>query len=297
MTDSTTLLGAQTAPEGAETSQESTQSEEIKATLSPGVNPNHQNSEDMVNASPVVNLVSEEEAKAAQEEGIPDPQEVVEVEEWWWDEGVKGEGTPPADYNKSTFGTVVDQIKAQVELRKKLGGFTGAPEKGYEVPTIEGVEINTEDPMLLEFAEKAQKMNMSQDKFDEYVSWWIGKQQSAIAEKQEETLEQKKAQVEEQLAALGDGAAQKLNNLQQWGDNNLPEELHAAFRTCITNADQAKVFMALQERFAPTPIKVAPPSSPVTETQILERMRDPRYRTEDHFRLETDQMAKIVWPG
>ncbi len=297
MTDSTTLLGAQPAQEGTETSQESTQSEGIKATLSPGVNPNHQNSEDAVNASPVVNLMSEEEVKAQQEAAQPNPQEVAEVEEWWWAEGIKGEGAVPDYANTKTFGTIEEQAKAQVAQRKTLGGFTGAPEKGYEVPTIEGVKINTEDPMLLEFAEKAQKMNMSQDRFDEYVSWWVGKQQTAVAEKQEETLEQKKAQVEEQLSALGDGAAQKLNNLQQWGDNNLPEELHAAFRTCVTNADQAKVFMALQEKFAPTPIQVAPPSSPVTETQIMERMRDPRYRTEDHFRLETDQMAKIVWPG
>lgn len=245
---------------------------------------------------------SQEQTELPSTEGTTEA--TPEEEKWWLAEGIQGTGPKPEFINTKTFGTALDQAKAQVEARKLLGGFTGAPKDGYTVPTIENVTINTEDPLFVGFAEIAQERNMSQDCFENIVKKFVefnpGMKEETPEEKttrETQEAETNQTYIKEQLEVIGPNGAAEVKNLAQWMCNNSAQEYHKTFEKFVNNAEIVKALMSLRTKLAPTPIDVPPPAPPITEAQILEDMRDPRYGKygEDDFTNRVEANRKELY--
>ena len=96
-------------------------------------------------------LLNEEVAETTTEEATETTE--TPTEGWFLNEEVKGEGDVPEWFKADKYKSVAEQAKAYAGLESKLGAFTGAPKDGYEVELPEGVdvELDSEDPMLVNF--------------------------------------------------------------------------------------------------------------------------------------------------
>src|SRR5690349_17470972 len=61
---------------------------------------------------------------------------VTPTGDWYYSDGIKGDGAKPDWFKGDKYKTVTDQAKAYTDIEKKLGAFKGAPEK-YDL-AIEG---------------------------------------------------------------------------------------------------------------------------------------------------------------
>lgn len=87
---------------------------------------------------------------------------------FYFADGIAGSGEKPEWFIDSKYKTVSEQAKGYNEIRKQLGGFTGAPE-AYEHFTPEGFELNPDEPMLESAREWAKSQNMNQEAFNGLV--------------------------------------------------------------------------------------------------------------------------------
>ena len=101
------------------------------------------------------------------------PATITPPTDWFWAEGVKGEGARP-DYLPEKFTTVADAAKARAELEKKLGAFTRAP----EAYAVEHLGLDPEQHTLKELIGLSKELNMSQDGFDKLISKLMGAQEA-----------------------------------------------------------------------------------------------------------------------
>jgi len=165
------------------------------------------------------------------------PPEEQQAQDWFFDEGVKGVGPKPEYFNDKKYKTLSAQAKAQRELEKKLGGFTGAPEK-YEVQVSDitrekGVEIDENNPLISEFIEIAKESSMNQELFGRCVEL-VGQYEVAKNEAQ-------KAFIESERKNLGKNAQKRIDDLQAWGAANLPEDMQEGFCQMFSTAATVEV--------------------------------------------------------
>lgn len=89
---------------------------------------------------------------------------------WYWDDGVPGQGAKPEWFNDGTFKTVSEQAKQQISLRKKLSSFDGAPKDGYKIELPEDeYEVFTDSPKYKALEEVARNHNIGNKLFNELV--------------------------------------------------------------------------------------------------------------------------------
>ena len=216
---------------------------------------------------------------------------------WYYAEGVPGTGEKPEYFNDKTFKSLADQAKAQGELRKKLGAFTGAPEE-YDLNVPEGFDsesISDEDPLLVNFAEMAKEANMNQETFDKVVGLFLSNNQEGDARQQEIN----EAYQKEQLEEIGPDYQEKINHMDQFLKNNFSESSADQFKNVITDAATMKAFMELADKMGNRKIlnaQSAPQSSYTREDHIL-AMADPRFGTDRAYRMATLAKGKTVYGG
>lgn len=159
--------------------------------------------------------------------------------EWFLADGVKGAGAPPEFFNAKKYKTLADQAKAQRELEKKLGSFTGAPEK-YELPE----NLQLDEAYVGKLAEFGKKHNMSQEAFNELLTQEAGAQEAEI-----------EAYIKEQKAAIGPDADKRLGAIAAWGRANLDEAAYNELREAVNSATAFKVIERVisMTRQAPLP--------------------------------------------
>ena len=165
---------------------------------------------------------------------------------WYVAEGVPGQGEPPEWFNSAKYKTVADQAKAQRELEKKLGAFTGAPEGDYELNLPEGIqgEFDTEDPLLKGFMAEAKELGINQEAFDRLVGLYATQQ----AESMQRNMQQ-------EIQALGDRAQARLKDIGDWGKANLTDDQFQELRNVASTAAGVQLLEALigKSRSATTP--------------------------------------------
>jgi hypothetical protein len=125
-----------------------------------------------------------------------------------WSEGIAGEGDAPEWYKGDKYKSVAEQAKAYTDLEKRFGGFTGAPE-AYALP--EG--LDGEDHFVKTLSDMGLKNQMSQESFSELLE--LG---NSIFESKEEFDQ------EREMAALGDNAQERLDNITGFMKNNLGDK-------------------------------------------------------------------------
>lgn len=153
-------------------------------------------------------------------------------------DGIVGEGDAPEWFKKDKYKTVSAQAEAYTELETKFGSFTGTPKDGYKVQDAEGKDINIEDSPLLKItAEWGAEQQLS----NEGLSSLIEKVNNLAAEQIEQDVVNAKE-------ALGDKADERLNNIAQWGKNNLSPEQFEQFQGLAQTAGQVEVIESLIEK-------------------------------------------------
>lgn len=158
--------------------------------------------------------------------------------EWFWAEGVKGEGPRP-DYLPEKYKTVEEAAKARSELEKKLGGFTGAPEE-YEV---EHLGLDPDQHLLKEIMNVGKEINMSQEGLDKLVGRVLDAQEA----------EESKS-LEEEVSKLGDEGSQIMRQYKYFADNHLKPEENEVVKNWIKSADDLKVFAAMTKGIYSKPL-------------------------------------------
>ena len=161
--------------------------------------------------------------------------------EYFLSDGIKGTGDTPDWYKGDKYKSVAEQAKAYTELEKKFGGFTGAPKDGYSGP--EGIE--SDDALLQELTEFAEKTGMSQDAFGD--AW-------ELLSAQGEAVEQ--VTQEQEIARLGDNAGERIKNVEGYLKNNLEAADYDVVRDLVTDAKSIELVEYLVRATAPTKLPI-----------------------------------------
>lgn len=146
--------------------------------------------------------------------------------EWFLAEGLKGEGDLPEWFNAAKYKTVADQARAQRELEKRFGGFTGAPEE-YELSLPEGFEgeFDMEHPILQDFIATAKEANMDQGTFSKLLHRFVEYEATAG-----------QVDLSREREALGPKAGQRIGAVRDYLKANLSEEHYDAMRASLQTA-------------------------------------------------------------
>jgi len=193
------------------------------------------------------------------------PASTEESPNYLYADGIGGEGERPLWFKSEKYKTISAQAEAYPELEKKLGSFTGSPKDGvYE---IEGVDFEN-NPLMNTVAEWGAEKGLSNDGLAELV----GKvNELASAQVAEDT--------ESALKALGERGEQRINDIADWGRNNLSSEEYVQFQGLVQNAGQVEVMEKL--------IGMTKNSKLVDKTKI----EDTNKRADTESELKKQQLA------
>lgn len=168
---------------------------------------------------------------------------------------MKGTGPPPEFYNKDKYKNLAEQAKAQRELEKRFGAFTGAPKDGkYAFKMPEGIEgeFDQEDPKFQAFTKWAVDNQLSQDGYQAVLTMYA------------ENIAALTPDIGAIKESLGEKADERINNVNAWVKANIPEASQAAFKAATSGANAAEVFTAIEAMIAKTaqPRMPAPGDAP-----------------------------------
>ena len=161
--------------------------------------------------------------------------------EYFLSDGIKGSGDTPDWYKGDKYKSVAEQARAYTELEKKFGGFTGAPKDGYSGP--EGIE--SDDALLQELTEFANKTNMSQEAFGD--AWELLSAQNGAAEQVTQ---------EQEIARLGDNAQERIKNVEGYLKNNLDSESSEQVRNLVSDAKSIELVEFLVRATSPAKLPI-----------------------------------------
>lgn len=201
---------------------------------------------------------------------------------WWLDEHTPASGDVPEWFNGKKYKTVTEQAKAQRELEKHLGGFTGAPEQ-YQLD-IEGIEA---DELYSKVSSIARELNMSNEAFNKLVG--------AYAEHAKQSQAISKAQIDAykitEMNKLGVNAQEMINGVQSWVANNFtPEEQHV-FTEMAISSDAIKLLGKIKDMVGKSMAQAQPVANvgDITnfqeseDTKLEKMIQDPRYKTDTAY--------------
>lgn len=145
---------------------------------------------------------------------------------WYLDDNTPGQGNRP-DWLPDKYLKASDLGKSYKELESRLGGFTGAPEK-YDVASL---ELDENDPLIINLMNTAKEQNMSQAAFNKLIGTIV-----TTGEARDEH------NLEEQCKKLGPDAQRELVAFKNWTkDYFQPAEREVATQW-VKTADDLKVF-------------------------------------------------------
>ena len=176
---------------------------------------------------------------------VPDPAAPTPGNDskWYLAENVAGQGDAPEWFKADKYKSVDEQAKAYVELEKRFGAFTGAPEDGvYKINIPEGVpvEIDPSHSLFQELNKWAGESQLSQKAYDAVIGMFA-RYESSVA-----------PDMDNMKKDLGDNADARLNSVAQWAKSNLSEDLYKAFRNAQTQANATDTFKVFEAIIAKT---------------------------------------------
>lgn len=213
---------------------------------------------------------------------VADSTETTAENSWFLSEGVAGEGETPEWFKSGKYQTVEDQAKAYLGLESKLGSFTGAPSDGYEtvIPEGLGVEIPSDDPLLANFNDWAQKAGLSQDAHSELLGVYI------------EGMMGSQPDMEAEMKKIGPDAGQRVTDMIQWAKGTLDQGEFETLQSLATTADGFKLLERMKSLTRETQISApdtARPANSVTKEALYDLMADEKYQSSPAFRDEVKQ--------
>ncbi|PCH98498.1 MAG: hypothetical protein COB84_01925 [Rhodobacteraceae bacterium] len=145
---------------------------------------------------------------------------------------------------------LAEQAKGYGELQTKFGSFTGSPE-AYEVNLSDdivekGIEINSEDPLLVRAMEFAKASNMSQEGFNQMVNLHVENQ---LAEQQ--ALTENK---DSEFKGLGSNAQSRIDSVNSFISANFDAETVSAIQGMANSAESITAIEALIAKGRTAPI-------------------------------------------
>ena len=145
-------------------------------------------------------------------------EEAVERPDWHLEkfESVESQAKAYVDLEKS-FGQRGQELSESKQAHQELASRFGAPDE-YELPTIEGVEFDIDDPLMLGFKEYAKNSDMPQEKFSELASLYAANQVASATAEQERMVAE--------MAKIPE-AEMRIKNVQDWLGANLPDHADA----------------------------------------------------------------------
>lgn len=161
--------------------------------------------------------------------------------EYFLSDNVKGVGEMPEWYKADKYKSVAEQARAYTELEKKFGGFTGAPKDGYEL--YEGVEEG--DELWAELVQFGTDNNMNQNAL--HQAW-------ELLTAQEQALEQ--VSMEDEIAKLGQNAAERITTVEQYMKNNLDPEVYENVRYAVNSAESIILIEELMKSLRPAQLPI-----------------------------------------
>ena len=202
-------------------------------------------------------------------------------------------------FKKDKFKTPEEQAKAYVELEKKFGGFTGAPEQ-YTVDKIDGVELN--DETLKAAMATAKELNMSNEAFNIFVTSVVNNiaKQDQVKAQDAETIRQA------EIDSLGPDGKEQIKDLQTWLKNQgLTDEEMDTMANMAIGATEIRLLNKIRAKVVSTMAQGQPaviPNNTVSEFSNYEggserytaMLQDKRYRTDKDFTAMTDKYGREV---
>jgi hypothetical protein len=215
----------------------------------------------------------------------------AEPSNWFYADGVPGQGEKPEYFKDDKYKTMADQAKGYKELESKFGSFIGAPEE-YEAPKLSdnikelGITIDPEDPVLEKAKSFAKENNMNQEGFNTLVNLYA--ETMLIEEKALEELKQ------QELKALGQSGEIRLQNLNAWASTNLDTELFESFQGLATSADAVKTLERLVSMTRAAPVN--PTEATGTPGITPEEVKELQFANDEHGnrKMRNPEYAKMV---
>lgn len=228
-------------------------------------------------------LLNEEVAETTTEEAIEATE--TPTDGWFLNEEVKGEGDVPEWFKSDKYKSVAEQAKAYAGLESKLGAFTGAPKDGYEVELPEGVdiELDSEDPMLVNFNDWAKEAGLSQEAHTKLMSIYV----NGILEAQ--------PSIEEEMKRMGKDASRRINDFTVWAKTVFnPDEFEVleGLATTASGFGVLEKMRGMMRDFQISTSDNAKSVSSMTQEKLYEMVADERYSTSPSFRKEVDNKFK-----
>jgi len=202
---------------------------------------------------------------------------------FYYAEGIAGTGDKP-EYLKDKYQTVEAQARAYGDLEGRFGAFTGAPDD-YQVLLSQeqadaGMELDAEDPFISSMLEFAKESNMNQAGVDGLINLHL--MNEATRSDELKTFQA------EQVAALGENGQGRIDNLEKWGNANLPSDMVDGFKDLVHSAESAKAvehLISLGRKAPMSPAGVTPVSN-----VNAEEVRAMQFATDDNGnrKIQTD---------
>lgn len=212
-----------------------------------------------------------------------EPQSTAPTEpSWWIDEGVPGVGERP-QWLPEKYKKISDLAKSYSELEKKFGYV---PES-YNFDKAQEW-LDPEYEKVQEFAEFARSKRVPQevlDKMFEAVGGYLNEFKSDPAE---------------EIAALGDNAAERLRVLGNWAKSNLTESSYAALTQNMRTADAVRALEEIREKMISSSTQIAGNANVVETALTLEDLQQEltanygRYKTDAKYRREITSKIEML---
>ncbi len=173
-------------------------------------------------------------AAATPNEGTPPQEGETPAANYYWQDGMAGEGDAPEWLKADKYKSVADQAKAYTDLEKKFGSFKGAPET-YEIPET----FDSDDTFVKMLTDIGTKSNMNQEAFGELLD--LGNQLISASDSVKDELE---------LANLGDNAQERLDHVDDYLRHNLGDR-YDELRSAVANSKSVELVEALIKSSVP----------------------------------------------
>ena len=245
-------------------------------------------------------------------EAASNEQPVPGQDKWFFADGVEGQGDKPEWFKEGTFKDISAQAENYTKLQshhnKLLGGFTGAPEGDYEYSLPQaleeaGVELDTSDPYLKDFANYARDNNMSQEIFSGLLDQLQTYNYQAREANADAIVSAVNESVDRELEAYGEtnraafqeaiGMAANLPNMTEPGLNDVLDG--------ITTADGLRAFVEIVNASRYSSVPQSPGEPTYQDHQSLMRRQAEIQKLGGPARAQAEQaiMAKYaeMFPG
>lgn len=201
---------------------------------------------------------------------------------WWWDKATPGQGERP-DWLPEKYKSAEDTARAFKELEKRLGG---APEQ-YDWSKGSGW-VDPDYQPFHDMAAFAKSKHVPQEVMDNMLDT-VGKY-----------LDEFNINYDEEKAALGENAEERLRVLNNWAKSNFSEDTYRSLTSNLRTADAVKAIEEMRTKMIesnttiPTGNEVSQPT--YTMEEIQKEMTDniETYKKDPAFRKQIQQKISAI---